>query len=109
MRLTQAENLQRLWLFQVTSMLVVLQLVSQVQETLLPVFLRRPSTKKMMNRVSKKLTKDPTKPVMCQHSEVSGVSSFTSEAYEVALANFSLKRDPYESTYDDFMELWLQV
>ena len=24
------------------------------------------------------------------------------------MANFSLKRDPYESTYDDFMEVWLQ-
>ncbi len=24
------------------------------------------------------------------------------------MANFNLERDPYESTYDDFMELWLQ-
>lgn len=24
------------------------------------------------------------------------------------MTNFNLERDPYESTYDDFMELWLQ-
>ncbi len=29
--------------------------------------------------------------------------------FQVAAANFSLKRDPFESTYDDFMEIWLQV
>ncbi len=31
-----------------------------------------------------------------------------SEDNRVAMANYSLERDPYESTYDDFMELWLQ-
>ena len=27
---------------------------------------------------------------------------------EIEHAIFNLKKDPYESTYDDFMELWLQ-
>jgi hypothetical protein len=29
--------------------------------------------------------------------------------FQVSTAIFSLKRDPFESTYDDFMEMWLQV
>ena len=40
---------------QVSTMLVVLQIVNQVQETLLPIFLRRPSTRRMMNKFSKKM------------------------------------------------------
>ena len=40
---------------QVSTMLVVLQVVNQVQETLLPILLRRPSTRRMMNKFSKKM------------------------------------------------------
>ena len=40
---------------QVSTMLVVLQIVNQVQETLLPILLRRPSTRRMMNKFSKKM------------------------------------------------------
>ena len=40
---------------QVSTMLVVLQIVNQVQETLMPIFLRRPSTRRMMNKFSKRM------------------------------------------------------
>ncbi len=46
--------------------------------------------------------------MVCQHREVEKVALLESEDNRVAMANFNLERDPYESTYDDFMELWLQ-
>ncbi len=100
---------------QVTIMLIVSQIVNQVQETLLPIFLRRPSTKKMMKKVSKKF-RDPEKeksmpqppPLKCEHDVVERLPMLEPVDFKVIMANYNLKRDPYESTYDDFMELWLQ-
>ncbi len=46
--------------------------------------------------------------MVCQHREVEKVALLESEDNRVAMTNFNLERDPYESTYDDFMELWLQ-
>ena len=129
---------------QVSTMLVVLQVVNQVQETLLPILLRRPSTRRMMNKFSKKMedrskkSATPPQPVkvtslnhcICFEMDCpcfKGVAGFQSECsfqcdhgcvdrlpvlnpadLKVVMANYSLKRDPYESTYDDFMEVWLQ-
>ena len=36
---------------QVQTMLIVLQIVNQLQETILPIVLRRPSTKKLFNKI----------------------------------------------------------
>ena len=44
----------------------------------------------------------------CMHNEVETVKTLSDEDAQLAHAIFNLKRDPYESTYDDFMELWLQ-
>merc|ERR1711860_407690 len=43
---------------QVFLMLLVMQIVNQLQETLIPILLRRPSARKMMNKISKKLEKE---------------------------------------------------
>ena len=42
------------------------------------------------------------------HHEVKKIGLLPDQDNEIAHAIFNLKRDPYESTYDDFMELWLQ-
>ncbi len=42
-------------------MLIVLQIVNQCQESVLPILLRRPSTKRVINKVSKKLVKHSEK------------------------------------------------
>ena len=99
---------------QVKTMLIVLQIVNQIQETILPIFLRRPSTRKILNKINKRFDEKQkdTKPVkeseQCLHSEVETIDTFPDEDNEIAHAIFNLKKDPYESTYDDFMELWLQ-
>lgn len=94
---------------QVFSMLITSQIVNQVQESLLPIVLKRPSTRRVLNKVSKKLVKDKEgKGYECHHCEVSSIDCISKEDSRIAVANFSLARDPYESTYDDFMELWLQ-
>ena len=99
---------------QVKTMLIVLQIVNQIQETILPIFLRRPSTRKILNKINKhfdekqkdkECAKESEK---CLHQEVDTIKTFSDEDYELKHAIFSLKKDPYESTYDDFMELWLQ-
>ena len=43
---------------QVKTMLIVLQLVNQLQETILPIFLRRPSTRKIINKLNKRFEDD---------------------------------------------------
>ena len=99
---------------QVKTMLIVLQIVNQIQETILPIFLRRPSTRKILNKINKRFDEKhkDTKPVkeseQCLHSEVETIDTFPDEDNEITHAIFNLKKDPYESTYDDFMELWLQ-
>ena len=99
---------------QVKTMLIVLQIVNQIQETILPIFLRRPSTRKILNKIHKRFDEKhrDSKPVkeseQCLHREVETIDTFPDEDNEIAHAIFNLKKDPYESTYDDFMELWLQ-
>ena len=97
---------------QVKTMLIVLQIVNQIQETILPIFLRRPSTRKILNKMNKHFDekqKDDVKgSEQCLHREVDKINTFSDDDYELAHSIFNLKKDPYESTYDDFMELWLQ-
>ena len=99
---------------QVQTMLIVLQIVNQLQETILPIVLRRPSTKKLFNKINKHFDekerdkKEPTDKEECMHCELETVKTLKEDDNELAHAIFNLKRDPYESTYDDFMELWLQ-
>ena len=99
---------------QVKTMLIVLQIVNQIQETILPIFLRRPSTRKILNKINKhfdekqKDAENVKGSEQCLHHEVGTINTFSEDDYELAHAIFSLKKDPYESTYDDFMELWLQ-
>ena len=101
---------------QVKTMLIVLQLVNQLQETILPIFLRRPSTRKIINKLNKRFEDDKDgnnehyskEAEKCLHQEVEKIGILPDQDNEIAHAIFNLKRDPYESTYDDFMELWLQ-
>ena len=44
----------------------------------------------------------------CDHGCVDRLPVLNPADLKVVMANYSLKRDPYESTYDDFMEVWLQ-
>jgi anoctamin-10 len=95
----------------VSTMLVVSQIVNQLQETLVPIFLRRPSTRRMFRKISKKFKdfdKEPLPLLQCEHSSIERLPQLTPVDFQVVMANYNLKRDPYESTYDDFMELWLQ-
>ena len=95
-------------------MLIVLQIVNQLQETILPIVLRRPSTRKILNKINKHFDekqndkKDASDNEKCMHCEVKTVKILSENDVQLAHAIFSLKKDPYESTYDDFMELWLQ-
>ena len=100
---------------QVFTMLIVLQIVNQMQETILPIFLRRPSTRKLLNKINKRFEHEKQKDNNskdekdhCMHCEEENVETLSHDDAQLAHAIFSLKRDPYESTYDDFMELWLQ-
>ena len=99
---------------QVQTMLIVLQIVNQLQETILPIVLRRPSTRKILNKINKHFDekqndkKAANDKELCMHSEVETVKTLSDDDIQLAHAIFSLKKDPYESTYDDFMELWLQ-
>ena len=44
----------------------------------------------------------------CDHGCVDRLPVLSPADLKVVMANYSLKRDPYESTYDDFMGVWLQ-
>ena len=91
---------------QVFTMLLVQQIVNQIQETLLPIFLKRPSTKRIMNKISKRI--DVQTHEKCHHDQVGKVDELPKTSIQIPHALFTLLREPYESTYDDFVELWLQ-
>merc|ERR1712141_935474 len=86
---------------QVQTMLIVLQIVNQLQETILPIILRRPSTRKILNKINKHFDeKQKDKECVkgsekCLHQEVDTIKTFSDEAYELKHAIFSLKKDPY--------------
>jgi len=105
---------------QIVIMLVVLQLVNQLVETILPVFMRQPSYRRIMHKVNKRIESKSEKqePLQaeetmasteeCFHSEVPDLPYLMDDDTEKIVAQLSLEKDPYESTYDDFMALWLQ-
>ena len=90
---------------QVSTMLIVIQLTNQLQETVLPFLLKRPSPRRMMKKIAKKLDNSHKK---CSHHSIECVKCLPEDDNEIAHALFNLEKNPYESTYDDFMELWLQ-
>jgi len=92
---------------QVFTMLLVQQIVNQIQESVLPILLRRPSAKRVMNKVSKRLESGASKE-KCLHGHVDRVEVVAPSRVQIRNAMFSLLLEPYESTYDDFVELWLQ-
>ena len=79
----------------------------QIQESVLPILLRRPSAKRVMNKVSKRLESGASKE-KCLHGHVDRVEVVAPSRVQIRNAMFSLLLEPYESTYDDFVELWLQ-
>jgi len=94
---------------QLFTMLIVTQLVNQLQETILPYLLKRPSPRRMMNKIAKKIHLDGKNSLKyCNHRKLECVECLPENDNEIHHAMFSLRKDPYESTYDDFMELWLQ-
>ena len=84
---------------QVKTMLIVLQIVNQIQETILPIFLRRPSTRKILNKMNKHFDekqKDDVKgSEQCLHREVDKINTFSEDDYELAHSIFNLKTRPY--------------
>eukprot|EP00096_Caligus_rogercresseyi_P011744 TRINITY_DN4727_c0_g1_i1.p1 TRINITY_DN4727_c0_g1~~TRINITY_DN4727_c0_g1_i1.p1 ORF type:complete len:624 (+),score=113.08 TRINITY_DN4727_c0_g1_i1:757-2628(+) len=84
---------------QVFSMLLTSQMFTQTMETVFPIVLKLPSSKKVLNRIStKKLDK-------CLHD---GRELCEPLPEELGFVDLDFQKDPYESTYDDLMELWLQ-
>ena len=59
-----------------------------------------------MNKICKKIHEKSQK-IRCCHKEVECLSAIQDD-FSIKIAKFSLLCDPYESTYDDFMEIWLQ-
>uniref|UniRef100_A0A0K2TG51 Anoctamin n=1 Tax=Lepeophtheirus salmonis TaxID=72036 RepID=A0A0K2TG51_LEPSM len=84
---------------QVFSMLLTSQIFTQTLETVLPICLKLPSSKKVMNRISTK------KEDKCLHD---GTELCSLLPEELGFVDLDFQKDPYESTYDDLMELWLQ-
>ncbi|XP_059081460.1 anoctamin-10-like [Tigriopus californicus] len=93
---------------QVFTMLIIQQIIGLLQETILPIVLKRPSTRRVMKKISKRVVKDLTKKFDVHHKQLETLPFIDNEESKIAMANYSLHRDPYESTYDDFMEMWLQ-
>ena len=59
--------------------------------------------------MSKKFNKDPSaSKIKCEHRSIEALPCLGSNDSHVTMARFNLMRNPYESTYDDFMEIWLQ-
>ena len=90
---------------QLFTMLIVTQIVNELQETILPILIRRPSPRRAMKKISKKITTDSK--ILCSHKQIETLD-IVEDHLEIKQAQLNLECDPYESTYDDFMELWLQ-
>ncbi len=99
---------------QLFTLLIVMQLVNQVQESVLPILIRKPSARRVLNKIAKKAVVAGEKVNLdllksrCCHSEVNSIACLEPTDAQVAHAQLSLRKDPFESTYDDFMEIWLQ-
>lgn len=90
---------------QVFTMLIVSQIFNQFQETILPYLLKRPSPRRMMNKIAIRVN---SKKKESHHHQVEYVECLKSDDQQIHHAMYNLSKDPFESTYDDFMELWLQ-
>ena len=76
---------------------LVMQIVNQIQETILPILLRRPSPRRVMNKICKKIHEKSQK-ILCCHKEVECLSPIQDD-FSIKHAKFSLLRETYESTY----------
>ena len=90
---------------QLFTQLIISQIVNQLQETVLPIVLKKPSPRRIMNKIAKKVKIDCK--VECYHDKIECLE-FIGDAQEIKHAMFNLERNPFESTHDDFMALWLQ-
>ena len=74
-----------------------MQIVNQIQETILPILLRRPSPRRVMNKICKKIHEKSQK-IRCCHKEVECLSAIQDD-FSIKIAKFSLLCDPYEVFY----------
>jgi len=93
---------------QVFTMLIVSQIFNHIQETILPYLLKRPSPRRMMNKIAKRVHLDGRFKKESKHQQVECVDCLKNNDQEIRHAMYNLTKDPFESTTDDFMELWLQ-
>ena len=100
---------------QIGIQLVVISLVNQLQGTALPILLKIPSSKKVMNKIAKKTTaaaaaKNGKKSVLIKHHQVKCIENIISdEDLNVRRGLSSLDKDPNDSLfYHDYLEFWLQ-
>ena len=78
---------------QVFTMLLVQQIVNQLQESLLPILLRRPSAKRVMNKISKRLETDTSKEKLnCEHDAIETIQEIPTTSLQIPHAMFSLLR-----------------
>ena len=99
---------------QIGIQLVVISLVNQLQGTALPILLKIPSSKKVMNKIAKKTTsaaaKNGKKSVVIKHHQVKCIENMVSDTdINVRRGLSSLDKDPHDSLfYQDYLEFWLQ-
>ena len=82
---------------QLQTQLIVTQIVNQLQETALPIVLKRPSSKKIMNKISKKISKGgKNSKIQCQHRQLEYIECLDCDDFEVERGLFSLEKDPFD-------------
>jgi len=89
---------------QLLTTLVVSQVVNQVQEVVVPLFLHKPASRRLLEKVTEKLGV-AQQPVV---RNLDNISELVEDDPRVAIVRHDLMADPLESLHDDFMEMWLQ-
>ncbi|XP_023323846.1 anoctamin-10 isoform X3 [Eurytemora carolleeae] len=89
---------------QLFTTLMVQQAVNQVQEVLIPFFLHKPSSVRLMSKVSAKLG---IKQKIIERN-VKNIEELSSEDPRIQPVLQDIGADHLDSLHDDFMELWLQ-
>jgi len=89
---------------QLLTTLVVSQVVNQVQEVVIPLFLHKPASRRLMDNLSQKLgvAQQPAQ------RNLDNVQELSEDDPRVASVRHDLMADPLDSLQDDFMEMWLQ-
>jgi len=89
---------------QLFTTLMVQQVVNQIQEVMIPFFLRKPASVKLMNKVTKTLGMDEKQ----YKRNISNINELSSDDIRLRHVFHDMGGDHLESLHDDFMELWLQ-